>query len=225
MATSTSTAASTRAALVFGGCGALGRAVIAAFTAANWKITSVDFRPNDQAAHNVVLSPGLDLEATGRLVESEVTAALGPAEKFDAVLNVAGGWAGGNFHADDLYKNTTLMLSQSLNTSVIAARLAALHLSGSGGLLAVVGAAAAAGPTPSMVAYGAAKAAVHHIIRTAADVPASGLPTSATVVGLLPVTLDTPANRSFNPGVDYSSWTPLDAITQKLLAWAEKKES
>lgn len=49
-------------------------------------------------------------------------------DKLDAVVNVAGGWAGGILTDETLYKNVGVMLSQSVNTSVITARLAAKHL-------------------------------------------------------------------------------------------------
>lgn len=53
------------------------------------------------------------------------------------------------------------------------------------GTLVLVGAAAATGPTPGMIAYGMAKASVHHLVKSAAEKD-SGLPVGAKVVGLLP---------------------------------------
>jgi dihydropteridine reductase len=38
------------------------------------------------------------------------------------------------------------------------------------------------------------------------------------------ITLDTRANRSAMPDADFSSWTPLETLAGKLLAWAEGKD-
>ena len=68
-------------------------------------------------------------------------------EKLDAVICVAGGWAGGNATSGDLVKNSDMMWRQSVWSSVIAASLAAQHLK-EGGVLSLPGAKPALGPTP-----------------------------------------------------------------------------
>lgn len=50
-----------------------------------------------------------------------------------------------------------------------------------------------------MLAYGAAKAAVLHI--------AKSVELAGDVIALMPVTLDTPANRAAMPKADKSAWT------------------
>ncbi|KAJ3155210.1 hypothetical protein HDU89_007401 [Geranomyces variabilis] len=211
-------------ALVYGGAGALGRAVVGHFRKSQWTVTSVDFAENADATHNVVINPDIasDLEKCGQDVEARVAAALSSA-KLGAVVNAAGGWVGGGLADPALYKNVTLSLSQSVNSSVISARLAALHLK-EGGLLAVVGASAALDGTPGMIAYGASKAAVHQLVKSAAGTD-SGLPKGAKAVAVLPVTLDTPMNRKFMPDADRSTWTPLDAVAKKIGDWAIGKEN
>ncbi|KAI8589066.1 hypothetical protein BDZ88DRAFT_419401 [Geranomyces variabilis] len=211
-------------ALVYGGAGALGRAVVGHFRKSQWTVTSVDFAENADATHNVVINPDIasDLEKCGQDVEARVAAALSSA-KLGAVVNAAGGWVGGGLADPALYKNVTLSLSQSVNSSVISARLAALHLK-EGGLLAVVGASAALDGTPGMIAYGASKAAVHQLVKSAAGTD-SGLPKGAKAVAVLPVTLDTPMNRKFMPDADRSTWTPLEAVAKKIGDWANGKEN
>ena len=68
-------------------------------------------------------------------------------------------------------------------------------------LLVLPGAKPAVAGTPGMMGYGMAKAAVHQLVKSLAS-PGSGLPDLACVLGLLPVTLDTPMNRKFMPGAD-----------------------
>ncbi|KAJ3070648.1 hypothetical protein HDU98_006326 [Podochytrium sp. JEL0797] len=209
-------------ALVYGGSGGLGLRIVSAFKAADWKVTSVDFRANTEADHRIVLDASNDFAATGALVDAELTA-ITAGNKIDAIVNVAGGWAGGNLKDDDLYKNVSLMIAQSVNSSVITAKLSATHLKDNG-VLVLMGAAAATDATPGMIAYGIAKAGVHHLVQSVAAKD-SGFPAHATVVALLPVTLDTPMNRKFMPDADTSAWTPLEELSGKVLAWAEGKET
>jgi dihydropteridine reductase len=62
-------------------------------------------------------------------------------EKLDAILCVAGGWAGGNASNKDFIKNADLMWKQSVWSSTISARLASQFLK-QNGLLQLTGAAA-----------------------------------------------------------------------------------
>lgn len=105
-----------------------------------------------------------------------------------------------------------------MHSSVISAQLATQHLSSSG-LLVLPGAAAAAeGPTSGMIGYGAAKAAVHHILRSVAEED-SGLPKGACALCVLPTCL-TEMNRKFMPDADHSSWTRLGFVAELLYRWA-----
>jgi hypothetical protein len=63
-------------------------------------------------------------------------------QTLDAILCVAGGWAGGNAAHADFVKNSDLMWKQSVWSSALAAALAAKHLK-EGGLLTLTGAKAA----------------------------------------------------------------------------------
>ena len=92
------------------------------------------------------------------------------------------------------------MWKQSVWSSAITARLASKHLKANG-LVVLPGAQPALAGTAGMMGYGMAKAAVHQLVKSLAS-PGSGLPDLACVLGLLPVTLDTPMNRKFMPGAD-----------------------
>jgi dihydropteridine reductase len=81
----------------------------------------------------------------------------------------------------------------------------------------LTGAAAALGGTGGMVAYGVTKAATHQLIKSLVDDFAKQ---GRTVLGLLPVTLDTPSNRSGMPNADFSSWTPLSFVARQVLEWS-----
>jgi len=133
----------------------------------------------------------------------------------DAIFCVAGGWAGGNLNSKDFIKNSHLMLQQSVWSSYIAASLAS-HFLSDGGLLVLTGAQAALSPTPGMIGYGVAKAAVHQLTKSAAATK-GGLPEGARSLAILPVTLDTPMNRKFM--TPDGTWTPLEEVARLLFEW------
>ena len=142
--------------------------------------------------------------------------------KLDAVLNVAGGWAGGNAASDQFLHNCDLMWKQSVWSSVISASIATKFLE-SAGVLTLPGAMCHNKPTPGMIGYGMAKAAVHHLTKSL-SAKDSGLPAGAFVAALMPVTLDTPMNRKWMPNADHTTWTPLAFIAELMDKWLSKPD-
>lgn len=206
--------------VVYGGRGALGAACVNYFKSANWWVANVDMNPNESADINITVP----INGTWLQQEEHVVNELGAAlqgQKVNAVICVAGGWAGGNA-AKDLSKQTELMWKQSVWSSTIASTLAAKYLI-PGGLLALTGAKAALEGTPGMIGYGLAKAAVHQLTKSlgAKD---SGLPEDSLAVAILPVTLDTEMNRKWMPKADFGSWTPLTFVAQLFDKWIKGDE-
>ncbi|XP_033829867.1 quinoid dihydropteridine reductase a [Periophthalmus magnuspinnatus] len=203
--------------IVYGGRGALGSRIVQHFRSKGWWVASIDMAANEEANENVIVKMSESFMEQAGQVTTDVSQLLGE-QKVDAILCVAGGWAGGNCSSKDLYKNADLMWKQSVWTSTISSHLAALHLK-PGGLLTLAGAKAALSGTGGMVGYGMAKAAVHQLCQSLAA-KNSGMPSEATAVAILPVTLDTPMNRKFMPKADFSSWTPLEYIAELFFNWA-----
>ncbi|KAM3831187.1 dihydropteridine reductase isoform 2-T2 [Vipera latastei] len=193
-------------ALVYGGRGALGSACVRHLRAKNWWVLSIDLAENQEASANVVVQMGDSFVEQAEQVTEDVRKVLGE-NKVDAILCVAGGWAGGSAKAKSLYKNSDLMWKQSVWTSTISTHLATKYLK-EGGLLTLTG----------MIAYGMAKGAVHQLCQSLSG-SNSGLPAGAAAVAILPVTLDTPMNRKSMPDADFSSWTPLDFIAGTFYDW------
>lgn len=200
---------------VYGGKGALGAACVTQFKALNWWVGSIDMSENDTADANIIVNRDANWVEQETTVLAKVESALN-GEKLDAVICVAGGWAGGNAKKD-LAKNADLMWKQSVWTSTISAAIGANYLK-PGGLLALTGANPALKGTPGMMGYGMAKAAVHQLTKSLAGKD-SGLPDDSLVVAILPITLDTPMNRKWMPNGDFSSWTPLEFIADSFIKW------
>jgi len=134
--------------LVYGGSGALGKSIVSAFRASQYEVLCIDFRLNDEASHNIQLvdTPWRD---TASFVSAELNSYL-KGGKLDAIINVAGGWQGGNAASPDFLESVDKMYQQSTTSSVISAYLAAHHLKEKG-VLVLTGAAAAVNATPGMV--------------------------------------------------------------------------
>ncbi|XP_076470164.1 dihydropteridine reductase-like [Babylonia areolata] len=202
--------------LVYGGKGALGSACVKLFKSKNYWVASIDLSPNEEADANIVVKPAASWTDQEQEVSTRVAETLGD-DKVDAILCVAGGWAGGNAASKELITSADNMWKQSVWTSVIASSLAARHLK-TGGVLTLPGAQPSLGGTPGMIGYGLAKAAVHQLVKSLGQ-DNSGMPPDSIAVAILPVTLDTPMNRKWMAQADFSTWTPLEFVAELFAKW------
>jgi len=206
--------------VVYGGRGALGTAIVTKFKESGWWVANVDMKSNEGADENILVE-GDDWVQQEKNVCSSVSTAL-KGEKLDAVICMAGGWAGGSPASKDFIKNSDLMWRSSVWPASISASLAAQNLK-EGGMVVLPGAAPAVGGTPGMAGYGMAKAAVHQLTKSLAA-QGSGMPDNSLAVAILPITLDTPMNRKWMAKADQSVWTPLEFVSSLLLKWAVGEE-
>jgi len=203
--------------LIYGGTGGLGSVLVAFFKGKGFEVTSIARHKNLEADKNIVVH-SQTLAGQGEFISQSIPST----EKYEAIINVAGGWCGGNAASTDFLQNVSLSIQQSLWTSSISAHLATKHLK-TDGLLVVTGAAPVIeGATPGMIAYGAAKASVHHLLKSL-SAKGGGLAEQVTALCIAPITLDTPSNRKFMPDADFSTWTPLNWMAETLFDWTESK--
>ncbi|XKL59598.1 hypothetical protein PGB90_000614 [Kerria lacca] len=211
----------TKYVVVYGGKGALGSTCISAFKSINWWVGNIATSPIEAADANILVNKENSLEDQKTSVLEQLQSVLGK-NKLDFVLCVAGGWTGGNVSSKNFAKNCELMWKQSVITSIVAVSISVQFLK-CGGLLVLSGASAALEPTPGMVAYGMAKASVHHLTKSLSTSD-SGLPSDCTAVAILPQILDTPMNRKWIPNADTSSWTPLNFISNLFIKWCNNED-
>jgi dihydropteridine reductase len=112
-----------------------------------------------------------------------------------------------------------------------------------GGLFVAIGATAALSSTPGMLGYGLSKVATHHYVQTLGETSGKAVTTKSkrklarrirnhsstqsylnrlSVVGILPTTIDTPANRQAMPNEDFSQWTNSIDIAKEIGLWMRK---
>src|SRR4051812_11885083 len=158
----------------------------------------------------------LAVEGVNLTDEAAVTSFYARCPPLWASIHVAGGYNAallGDTRLADLRGQIDL----NLVTSFLCCREAVRNMRAKamGGRLVNVSARTAAVPTGGSVAYITAKAAVSALVRALAD---ELVDERILVNGILPATIDTPANRAAMPDADHSKWTkPADIAA--LIAW------
>jgi NAD(P)-dependent dehydrogenase (short-subunit alcohol dehydrogenase family) len=195
--------------LVTGASGALGTRVVEAFLAIGAHVVAAARKKTTLDA----LRAAMKMSDRLALAESDVTDPVLVERMFegverdgplDAVVAVVGTWGGGSFvEGDDAaYRR---LVSTNLDASYFVMRGALRRMIPRGrGNVVVIGSMAALGPSPGQAVYGATKAAVVHLVQSAA---AEARGTGVTVNALLPGTMDTPDNRAAMPDADPARWT------------------
>lgn len=105
-------------------------------------IFSIDVSKNDDQ-HSFTLDPTKELNEQAKALSDKITGSFGE-EKVDAIVNVAGGWAGGNSKDEGKYyfifnyfqtnlvlaflQNSLLMYKQSVESSLLSAHIASKFL-------------------------------------------------------------------------------------------------
>lgn len=192
-----------REAVVTGGTGALGRAVVGRLLEAGAVVhvpayleTELERFPyRDHEA--VRLHPGLDLG-----VEADATRLFGATRSLYASIHLAGGFAMGPITDTELATWDHLM-RMNATTCFLCCREAAKAMGQGPGRIVNVAARPVLVPTATMASYAASKAAVAALSLSLAEELA---PYSIWVNAVVPSIIDTPANRSAMPGADYSKW-------------------
>jgi len=180
--------------VVTGGRGALGEAVVAAFTARG----------------AVVHVPGREVRFED---ESHVTAYYAALPSLWASVHVVGGFAMAPI-AEASLAQLQDQITTNLVTCFLACREAVKTMRKTGGGRIVnVAARAAVVPSPKLTAYVASKGAVVAFTQSlAAEVLAEGILVNA----VLPGTIDTPNNRKGMPDADRATWAKPQEIAETI---------
>jgi NAD(P)-dependent dehydrogenase (short-subunit alcohol dehydrogenase family) len=195
--------------LVTGGSGALGGTVVPAFVAAGARVVTADRHPaSTRTDDHVAMKVDVTNEVECRRLVEEVVTKEG---RIDALANLVGGFAAGRLVETD----ATLwhrMLTLNLTAAFLLSKAVLPHMSERRtGRIVHVTARAAVDPFPGAAAYVVSKAGLAALIRAlATEVAGSGV----TVNGVLPTTIDTPANRAAMPNADPSRWVNPESIAR-----------
>ena len=217
-ATTPSVAGADKRVLVVGGCGAMGEAILDVFGKKHWETFSLDIKTSSAASKSYTFSASDAKEDYGGTIESLVHTLEMDGVSFTAVVCAAGGWAGGNISSNHFLQSFETLWQQNVQSAATSTHLAAKFLA-RGGMLTLTGAEVVRqGGTSFMPAYGMSKAATHHLVASASQ---GYLPDECTVNAILPVTINTPANRDAMPDADFSSWIEPNEIAVEIESWVD----
>jgi NAD(P)-dependent dehydrogenase (short-subunit alcohol dehydrogenase family) len=200
-----------RAVLVFGGAGALGGGLAAAFAQAGASVTGAD-KHLPSEAHRL---DGVRYHAVD-VLDDAALGALFDAEPVPwAVINTVGGFAPHASLAELDPGELTGQLSLNLVTAALVTKHALRRMREAGEGRIVHTASRAANVTRGQgFAYSVSKLGVLHLVAMAADeVRGTGI----TVNSVVPSFIDTPANRAALPGADHASWPKIPDIARAYL--------
>ena len=206
-----------RGAIVTGGTGALGRAVVLALLREGARV-AVPYR-GDKAWSDLRAAAGDSPSLWGKSADvagsrsargfvDEAAAWLG---RLDGVAAIAGAYAGSGRLETTPEDEWAAMLGANLETAHAICRSALPHLLKNGGSVVTVGAQAVEKGGAGAAAYAVSKAGVHALTRALAlENRDRGVRFNCVVPG----TIDTPANRRAMPGSDARHWTPPEEIAR-----------
>jgi NAD(P)-dependent dehydrogenase (short-subunit alcohol dehydrogenase family) len=207
-----------RVAVITGGTGSLGRALVPRLLAQDMKIAASYIIPEEaEALENELAIPDPEaillrrVDVTDReALDSFMKEA---AERFGAIHNLVclvGGWAGGRDveETDDL--RFERMLDLNLRSTFYAVRAALPHLreAGIGSIVTIASRAAIENPA-GQAAFNIAKAGVIALTKSLANELRG---THINVNAVLPSVIDTPTTRDSMPYADYVHWPEPDEI-------------
>lgn len=212
-----------KTAVVTGGTGALGGAVVKVLLAEGARVAVPFRKPGELEAfrQSAAIDPkaplsGAPLDLTD---EGAVQRAFEKTAKelggLDILVNAAGGFAGGKPAHETPWSLWQQQLDLNLKTTVLASRAAAVAmLESRGGAIVTVSSRPATQDGRNLAAYSASKRAVLQLTEAmAAELSAAGV----TVNAILPSIIDTPANRAAMPDADFSRWPKPEEIARVIL--------
>ena len=197
--------------MVTGGTGALGQAISVALLETGGTVAIPYAVPEEHAALEGRLTPEQRARVHARPADVTDEAALAKFVqtvrdrygRLDALVNVVGGFAGGDLVSTPLAEWERMM---KLNlTSVVIACRAVLPgmIAARSGRIVNIASRAVVPPQGGFIAYTVSKAAVITLTQALAQ---EVKPHRVTVNTVLPSTMDTPANRRAMPEADRSGW-------------------
>jgi NAD(P)-dependent dehydrogenase (short-subunit alcohol dehydrogenase family) len=198
--------------VIAGGRGGLGQTVTPAFVRAGARVIVIDRHAAGQTQSDGI---GIDADVTDETsVARAVSQALDHAGRLDCLVNLVGGFAAGRL-TETSSSTWNSMIALNLTAAYLLSRAVIPHLSNQrAGRILHIAARAGQDPFPGAAAYIVAKSGLMALIRVLAlELAGSGV----TINGILPTTIDTPANRMNMPKVDPSAWVKPDAIASALL--------
>jgi NAD(P)-dependent dehydrogenase (short-subunit alcohol dehydrogenase family) len=207
-------------AVVGGGSGALGRAVVDRLLADGWDVVVPVRRPQDTELPEAVTVVQCDLRVAEEI--DQLAAVARERGRWRALVNASGGYSGGQAHRideEEMMGHLELNLLGPWRLARAAARI--MIEQAAGGRIVNVTSRAAVEVAPGQAGYQVAKAALLRLTQVMALELGEH---DVTVNAVMPSVIDTPANRFAMPHADHDRWvTP--ARVAAAIAWLLSDEA
>lgn len=199
-----------RTALVTGGTGGLGGAVLTTLLAQGWHVVATVRAGGRGSLPPGVVAAEAELTDPSQVAAAVTTAATQPGAPLRAVINLAGGYAGGGLVHETPIDDVEAIMRANLRPTYLVTAAALPHLvEAGGGAVVCVSSRAAVAPFPGAAGYVTAKAAV---LAFAGAVAVEYRKSGVRCNTVLPSVIDTPANRASQPAADFSRWVTPEEI-------------
>ena len=196
--------------LITGGAGALGQTVVPSFVSAGASVFLGDLNPVQQSGVTSLKADFTDQTQVRGLVNDVIQSA----GRLDALINLVGGFATGRVVETDVSLWQRMMAMNLTSAFLLSHAVLPPMLERRQGRIVHIAARAGLEPFPGAAAYVVSKAGLIALIRAlSTELNGSGV----TVNGVLPSTIDTPANRKAMPAADPSKWVRPESIAQTLI--------
>lgn len=198
--------------MITGAMGGLGQTVTGAFSQAGAKVMVVGRERPEKLPEGLL---GLSADVTDEAeVQRLMKEAVQKTTRLDCLINLVGGFAMGRLAETDA-SLWSRMLSLNLTSAFLLSREATRLMVKQGfGRIIHMAARAAVDPFPGAGGYIVSKSGLLALIKVLAlELAGSGV----KVNGVLPSTIDTPANRQSMPDADFTQWVKPEAIAALLV--------
>jgi len=197
--------------LVFGANGALGKGVTSALIKKDYdKIFLFDFNIESLPSGNNIEKILIEDLAEEKNVIDAFLKVASSREKYLFLYSTVGGFAGGNNVWETEAEEFSRMINMNFKSSFFMAKhFAKLVKQSAGGSICFTSAFTGISAEKKKAAYGSAKAALIHLVKTLA---LEGKEINLTVNAIAPYIIDTPANREWMKDADYENWMKPEEI-------------
>jgi len=200
--------------LIVGGSGALGSSVLRRFRD-TYKCVNISPAPSDLAFKNISIG------TTGVLTKDAVAKIKAEAKKeqsnYDAIICTAGGFNGVKINDENFFAAYDQMMRMNVDPTLLCAHLATTLLKEKGALVLTGAQGVYKTQAPDILSYALAKNAVHSLAQNLST--SKALPQGASVITILPKTLDTPANREWMPEKDWKDMQRTEDVAELIYMW------
>ena len=201
-------------AVVGGGAGSLGRAVVSHLQGDGWTVVVPVRRPQDADLPGGAVPVRCDLREAAEV--EALAGAVAQRGPWRALVNASGGYSGGQAHRIDeaeMIDQVELNLLGPWRLARAAAR--AMIAGAGGGRIVNVASRAAVDVAAGQAGYQVAKTALVRLTQVmAVELGEHGI----TVNAVMPSIMDTPANRFAMPEADFSTWVPVEKVAS-VIGW------